>query len=84
MRDSTPAESVRPNPPIFNFNPLRFCSPPIQTMQQRQSLIASAAYFRAEKRGFRAGHDLEDWLAAEAEVDQHLADQRWRNGGPVW
>jgi hypothetical protein len=36
-----------------------------------------------EKRGFRAGRELEDWLAAEAEVDQRLADARWRNGGPL-
>jgi hypothetical protein len=47
-------------------------------------LIARAAYFRAETRGFRAGHELEDWLAAEAEVDQQLADARWRNEGPLW
>jgi hypothetical protein len=67
-----------------DFNPLRFCSPPRQTAQERQTLIARAAYFRAEKRRFRAGHDLEDWLAAETEVDQQFADARWRNDGPVW
>ena len=27
------------------------------------------AYFRAERRGFAAGHELEDWVAAEAAVD---------------
>ena len=31
-------------------------------------MIADAAYFRAEKRGFEAGHEIEDWLAAEAEL----------------
>ena len=36
------------------------------------AMIANAAYFRAEKRGFEAGHELEDWLAAEAEIEQHL------------
>lgn len=30
--------------------------------------VAIAAYYRAEKRGFEPGHDLEDWLAAETEV----------------
>jgi hypothetical protein len=30
--------------------------------------VAEAAYFIAEKRGFGPGHELEDWLAAEAEV----------------
>lgn len=35
-------------------------------------IIAEAAYFRAEKRGFEAGHELEDWLAAEQDVAQHM------------
>lgn len=67
-----------------NFNPLRFCIPPSHTRQERQALIARAAYLRAERRGFRAGHDLEDWFAGEAEVDQQLAKARWRNDRPVW
>lgn len=40
--------------------------------EQRAALIAEAAYFRAEKRGFAPGHEVEDWLAAEAEVDAKL------------
>jgi hypothetical protein len=40
--------------------------------EQRAALIAEAAYFRAQKRGFAAGHETEDWLAAEAEVDANL------------
>jgi hypothetical protein len=32
----------------------------------RQEMIAEAAYYRAEKRGFAPGHDLDDWLEAEA------------------
>jgi hypothetical protein len=35
----------------------------------RHEMIAQAAYFRAQRRGFEPGHELEDWLAAEAEVD---------------
>jgi hypothetical protein len=31
-------------------------------------MIAERAYYRAEKRGFAPGHELEDWLAAEREV----------------
>jgi hypothetical protein len=30
--------------------------------------IAKAAYCRAEQRGFEPGHELEDWLLAEAEI----------------
>jgi hypothetical protein len=39
---------------------------------QRAALIARAAYFRAQNRGFVPGHELADWLAAEAEVDAEL------------
>jgi len=38
----------------------------------RHDLIAMAAYLRAERRGFEPGHELQDWLAAEAEVDTAL------------
>ena len=30
--------------------------------------IAETAYYRAQQRGFSPGYELEDWLAAEAEV----------------
>ena len=40
--------------------------------QQRGALIARAAYFRAMNRGFAPGYELQDWLAAEAEVDAEL------------
>ena len=35
----------------------------------RRLMIAEAAYYRAEQRGFEPGHDLEDWLEAEARID---------------
>lgn len=35
-------------------------------------MIAEAAYFLAEKRGFVGGDVAEDWLAAEAEIDRIL------------
>jgi hypothetical protein len=40
--------------------------------EQRAALIAESAYFRAQKRGFIPGHETQDWLAAEAEVDAKL------------
>ncbi len=36
----------------------------------RNRRIAEAAYYRAEARGFVDGYELEDWLEAEAEIDQ--------------
>lgn len=38
----------------------------------REHLIAEAAYYRAEKRGFAPDSELSDWLAAEAEVERML------------
>jgi hypothetical protein len=38
----------------------------------RRGMIAEGAYLRAELRGFAPGHEAEDWLAAEAEVDALL------------
>ena len=31
--------------------------------------ISTCAYYKAEARGFEPGHELDDWLAAELEVD---------------
>ena len=45
---------------------------PFTGPEQRAALIAEAAYFRAERRGFVPGHETEDWLAAESEVDALL------------
>lgn len=35
----------------------------------RQEMIAIAAYYRAERRGFDGGDAMQDWLEAEAEID---------------
>ena len=35
----------------------------------RQAMIATAAYYSAEKRHFDPGGELEDWIAAESEID---------------
>ncbi|MDD3762921.1 MAG: DUF2934 domain-containing protein [Pseudomonadota bacterium] len=41
----------------------------------RHTMIAEAAYYRAEQRGFCGGADeaTADWLDAEAEVDRTLS-----------
>lgn len=31
---------------------------------------AECAYYKAEARGFETGHEMEDWFAAESEVNQ--------------
>lgn len=42
--------------------------PPSISAEERQRLVERAAYFRAEKRGFAPGFELQDWIEAEAEV----------------
>ncbi len=46
------------------------------TPEARRALIAENAYQRAERRGFEPGHENEDWLAAETEVDALLRAQQ--------
>jgi hypothetical protein len=38
----------------------------------RQQMIAEAAYYHAEQRGFLDGYALQDWLAAEEEIDRSM------------
>jgi hypothetical protein len=35
----------------------------------RHAMIAEAAYFRAERRGFAPGFEMQDWLQSEVEVN---------------
>jgi hypothetical protein len=58
-----------------NFDPLRFCIRPSVTAEERQQWIATAAYFKAQRRGFAPGQEATDWLEAEAEVAALVAYQ---------
>jgi len=40
---------------------------------KREVLVRIAAYSFYERRGYVCGHELEDWLQAELEVDRELA-----------
>jgi len=41
--------------------------------ETRDALVAEGAYFRSAHRGFEPGHEVDDWLAAESEIDAALA-----------
>ncbi len=43
-----------------------------------RELVAIAAYYRAERRGFAPGGELEDWLDAEREVAARLGEAQSR------
>lgn len=42
------------------------------TAEERWRMIAEAAYYRAEHRGFVGGDMADDWLQASAEIDNML------------
>jgi len=41
--------------------------------EKRELMIAEAAYYLSERRGFGAGREMEDWLLAEQQVDAVLS-----------
>lgn len=42
--------------------------------ERRHAMIAEAAYFLAQRRGFTPGYELEDWLEAEKQVARQLEE----------
>lgn len=64
-----PAPKSTPKPPFeISTNSARADISP----DELRKLISEAAYYRAKKRGFAPGHELEDWIQAEAEVMRRL------------
>jgi hypothetical protein len=41
----------------------------LSTSEQRHRMIETAAYYRAEKRGFSDGDPVKDWIEAERDID---------------
>jgi len=64
------ATSVRMTPVVKgNFLRPLYLVPHRLTHAERHRRICELAYRRAELRGFAPGHEQEDWLEAEREVD---------------
>jgi hypothetical protein len=73
-----------PPKPTHNFFPLRFSPPLVASESERRDMIETAAYLRAERRNFEAGHEMEDWAAAEAEVNNRLSHAQRLTGMTPW
>jgi Protein of unknown function (DUF2934) len=74
-RKAPPAAPKSPHPPVKaapakKKAPVRKPAPTLPTMNSPEwkQLIATAAYLRAEARGFIGGSSEEDWFEAEAEI----------------
>lgn len=46
------------------------------TPEQRHFMIAEAAYYRAESRGFEGGYEWQDWMDAEAEIERMIQGKK--------
>lgn len=57
-----PTTTSRPEISTINISP-----------EERWKMIAIAAYLKAEKRGFEAGGEFQDWAEAEQEVDKLMS-----------
>ena len=68
VRHSTSTKTLRGIKPDWNPTRNDTCIGP----DQRQSMIAEAAYYLSEHRGFEPGHELDDWLDAESQIDAAL------------
>jgi len=66
---STPRKSIRRKSTKANGS----VSP-----KEWEQMVAEAAYYRAEKRGFSTGEELRDWLAAEKEIDRQIRSEEYR------
>ena len=44
------------------------------SLEQREAMIREAAYYHFLKRGYAPGRDLDDWLAAEAEIERGTSE----------
>lgn len=57
------------------------------TEDERRRMVAEAAYYRAMQRGFAAGGEVDDWLAAEREINEQFAAAgnrvMTRKGAPI-
>ena len=40
----------------------------IDLKDEFRKMVAVDAYYRAQKRGFEPGHEMDDWLEAEQEI----------------
>ncbi len=52
-----------------NHGGKRTLEPVAERAEDARAKIAEAAYYRAERRGFTGGDPVEDWLAAEKELE---------------
>ena len=73
-----PARTAPDTPPEEAFSPADAGSRmtgAAPTPEQLYRMIQETAYFKAKARNFAPGHEVQDWIEAEAEVRMRLEDR---------
>jgi len=76
----TKASPRRPKSGSPRSRPRSGPSSPTISPEERHRLIAEAAFYRAERRGFAPGDPMQDWLEAEAEILTRFPQKSVRSG----
>jgi hypothetical protein len=76
MRQQQTTETKKAKPNGEKAKPNGAGEPSAKEMYE---MVAQAAYYRAEKRGFQPGFEADDWAQAEAEVKQRLGNGQARS-----
>jgi hypothetical protein len=71
-------EAERPDPVLKTAANTAADAAAVPSDAELLEMISEAAYYRAEKRGFSPGLEVEDWAHAEAEVRARLQAMRGR------
>ena len=70
-----PTTKTAAKPKVATAKPAAASRTPLAP-DQRRFYIEVAAFYIAERRGFKGGNALDDWAQAEKEIDQLLATGR--------
>lgn len=68
-----PPSSTGTAPDIARDGPIRALD--WNDREDRHEMIAEAAYYKAEQRGFELGYEDMDWLEAEQELVERMAKE---------
>ena len=60
---------ILPAPPDVPVPPAGEPDTALSDAKQRHHRVSEAAYYRAQRRGFAPGGELEDWFEAEKEIN---------------
>ncbi len=70
--EAVPAVKAAPAKPVSAKSVAKAPKLAAITAEERWRMVAEAAYFIAEKRGFQNGDPAQDWIEAEKQIDAIL------------